>query len=27
MPDGMPILGTTATANSRVCDDIVSQLG
>lgn len=27
MPDGMPILGTTATANSRVCDDVVSQLG
>jgi ATP-dependent DNA helicase RecQ len=27
MPDGMPILGTTATANDRVCDDIVSQLG
>lgn len=27
MPDGMPILGTTATANNRVCDDIVSQLG
>ncbi|MBL6447372.1 RecQ family ATP-dependent DNA helicase [Fulvivirga sp. 29W222] len=27
MPDGMPILGTTATANDRVCEDIVSQLG
>jgi len=27
MPDGMPILGTTATANDRVCNDIVSQLG
>ena len=27
MPDGMPILGTTATADNRVCDDIVSQLG
>ncbi len=27
MPSGMPILGTTATANNRVCDDIVSQLG
>ena len=27
MPDGMPVLGTTATANNRVCDDIVSQLG
>ena len=27
MPNGMPILGTTATANNRVCDDIVSQLG
>lgn len=27
MPQGMPILGTTATANNRVCDDIVSQLG
>lgn len=27
MPDGMPILGTTATANNRVCEDIVSQLG
>ncbi|WP_461641118.1 RecQ family ATP-dependent DNA helicase [Labilibaculum euxinus] len=27
MPAGMPILGTTATANDRVCDDIVSQLG
>lgn len=27
MPSGMPILGTTATANDRVCEDIVSQLG
>lgn len=27
MPAGMPILGTTATANNRVCEDIVSQLG
>lgn len=27
MPKGMPILATTATANDRVCDDIVSQLG
>lgn len=27
MPKGMPVLGTTATANDRVCDDIVSQLG
>lgn len=27
MPGGMPILGTTATANNRVCEDIVSQLG
>lgn len=27
MPMGMPILGTTATANDRVVDDIVSQLG
>ncbi|MCK4919886.1 MAG: RecQ family ATP-dependent DNA helicase [Bacteroidales bacterium] len=27
MPEGMPILGTTATANNRVSDDIVSQLG
>lgn len=27
MPDGLPILGTTATANNRVCEDIVSQLG
>lgn len=27
MPAGMPILGTTATANDRVCNDIVSQLG
>lgn len=27
MPSGMPILGTTATANDRVCKDIVSQLG
>lgn len=27
MPNGMPTLGTTATANNRVCDDIVSQLG
>ncbi|CAH0280023.1 ATP-dependent DNA helicase RecQ [Pedobacter sp. Bi27] len=27
MPDGMPILGTTATANDRVVNDIVSQLG
>lgn len=27
MPPNMPILGTTATANDRVIDDIVSQLG
>jgi ATP-dependent DNA helicase RecQ len=27
MPNGMPILGTTATANNRVSEDIVSQLG
>lgn len=27
MPRGMPVLGTTATANNRVVDDIVSQLG
>lgn len=27
MPDGMPILATTATANNRVIQDIVSQLG
>jgi ATP-dependent DNA helicase RecQ len=27
MPDGMPILGTTATANDRVINDIVGQLG
>ena len=27
MPKGMPVLGTTATANNRVCEDIVSQLG
>lgn len=27
MPKGMPVLATTATANDRVCDDIVSQLG
>jgi len=27
MPDGMPVLGTTATANDRVIEDIVSQLG
>ncbi len=27
MPNGMPILATTATANDRVCEDIVSQLG
>ncbi|MBG6236297.1 ATP-dependent DNA helicase RecQ [Pedobacter sp. CAN_A7] len=27
MPDGMPILGTTATANDRVINDIVNQLG
>lgn len=27
MPNGMPILGTTATANDRVVDDIVGQLG
>lgn len=27
MPNGMPVLATTATANDRVCDDIVSQLG
>lgn len=27
MPSGMPILGTTATANDRVIDDIQDQLG
>jgi ATP-dependent DNA helicase RecQ len=27
MPTGMPVLGTTATANDRVVGDIVSQLG
>jgi len=27
MPAGMPILGTTATANNRVSKDIISQLG
>jgi len=27
MPDGMPLLGTTATANNRVIDDISNQLG
>lgn len=27
MPEGMPILGTTATANDRVVNDIVKQLG
>lgn len=27
MPSGMPILGTTATANNRVSKDIISQLG
>lgn len=27
MPSGMPILGTTATANDRVINDIVNQLG
>jgi ATP-dependent DNA helicase RecQ len=27
MPSNMPILGTTATANNRVVDDITSQLG
>lgn len=27
MPNGMPILGTTATANNRVIQDIVGQLG
>lgn len=27
MPQGMPVLGTTATANDRVCRDIVAQLG
>ena len=27
MPNGIPVLGTTATANNRVCKDIVSQLG
>jgi len=27
MPANMPILGTTATANNRVMDDIVAQLG
>ncbi|RFZ85258.1 ATP-dependent DNA helicase RecG [Mucilaginibacter terrenus] len=27
MPDGMPVLGTTATANKRVMNDISEQLG
>lgn len=27
IPNGMPVLATTATANDRVCDDIVYQLG
>lgn len=27
MPPGMPVLGTTATANNRVINDIVQQLG
>ncbi|MCK5894355.1 MAG: RecQ family ATP-dependent DNA helicase [Endozoicomonadaceae bacterium] len=27
MPSNMPVLGTTATANNRVIDDIISQLG
>lgn len=27
MPNGMPVLGTTATANNRVVNDIVEQLG
>tara|TARA_B110001454_G_scaffold202908_1_gene210363 strand:+ start:17069 stop:19192 length:2124 start_codon:yes stop_codon:yes gene_type:complete len=27
MPSNMPVLGTTATANNRVIDDITSQLG
>jgi ATP-dependent DNA helicase RecQ len=27
MPSNMPVLGTTATANSRVIDDVVDQLG
>ncbi|MDP5290862.1 RecQ family ATP-dependent DNA helicase [Oceanimonas sp. CHS3-5] len=27
MPPNMPVLGTTATANNRVIDDVVSQLG
>lgn len=27
MPSGMPVLGTTATANNRVVDDIKEQLG
>ena len=27
MPDNMPIVGTTATANDRVVDDVRSQLG
>lgn len=27
MPEGMPVLGTTATANNRVVDDVLLQLG
>lgn len=27
MPDNMPIIGTTATANNRVIEDVVDQLG
>lgn len=27
MPEGMPVLATTATANKRVCEDIKNQLG
>lgn len=27
LPQGMPVLATTATADDNVCDDIVSQLG
>lgn len=27
MPEGMPVLGTTATANNRVVEDVLGQLG
>ena len=27
LPDGIPVLATTATANARVTDDVAEQLG